>query len=191
MVSLVLASRSRRRMEILDREGVVFHAVDAPFQDPPQPPQGDAAEVARELALRKAESARTAFPEACRDAAVLAADTICTVDGRSIGTPVDASQARAMLTAMLDRWHGVVTGVAILLGPRRVVFAEEARVWLGSPGPDAVEAYLQSGAWRGRAGAYDLEERRRAGWEIRWEGDPDTVAGLPWKRVAAAMETLA
>jgi septum formation protein len=191
MVSLVLASRSRRRMEVLDREGVAYRAVEAPFEDPPQPPQGHAAEIAGMLALRKAESARDAFPEACRHAAVLAADTICTVDGRSIGTPVDVLQARTMLATMVDRWHGVVTGVAILHGPRRVVFADEARVWLGSPGLEVVEAYLQSGGWRGRAGAYDLDDRLRAGWPIRCEGDPDTVAGLPWKRVVSALETLA
>ena len=47
----------------------------------------------------------------------------------------------------------------------------------------AMQHYLDEGAWRGKAGAYNLQERIDAGWPIRCEGDPSTVMGLPMRRL--------
>jgi septum formation protein len=55
----------------------------------------------------------------------------------------------------------------------------------GDVDDDAIDEYVASGQWRGKAGGYNLEERLEAGWPIECEGDPTTVMGLPMRRLAA------
>ena len=49
----------------------------------------------------------------------------------------------------------------------------------GSVSDEAIESYLQSDGWQGRAGGYNLADRINDGWDIACEGDPATVMGLP------------
>src|SRR5690606_29069396 len=98
---------------------------------------------------------------------VLTADTLC-VDGGGelIGQPGDRADARRMLAGFRDRTHEVVTGVA-LLGPGEAeptTFADTAAVRFGSISDAMLEAYLDSGEWRGKAGGYNLVDRQRDGW---------------------------
>ena len=125
----------------------------------------------------------------------LGADTACVLrKGNSvttIGTPRDVDDARAMLLAMLprrgqpDRLHDVLTGAALIhtSSRRRVIFVDIARVRMGAIDDDAFEAYLASGQWAGKAGAYNLADRQAAGWPLQVEGDPATVMGLPMRRL--------
>jgi septum formation protein len=124
------------------------------------------------------------------DAIVLGADTVCVVDADILGQPPDAAAARAMLRAMRDRAHRTMTG-ACLLAPAaacRAVLVDAATVRMGAIPDDAIERYVASGDWRGKAGGYNLEERVAAGWPVACEGDPDTVMGLPMRRLPAFLE---
>jgi septum formation protein len=123
---------------------------------------------------------------------VLGADTAVVVDDQLFGKPIDASDARRMIIAMSGRWHRVVTGVAIIEPARgaRRIFADAAQVWVGEIGPREIEAYIATGNWRGKAGAYNLQEQIDAGWEIRVEGDPGTVMGLPMIRLGPMIERM-
>lgn len=185
---VVLASRSPRRMEILRREGVRFESIEAPVDDPSRPPEGDPAKVSSSLALAKARSVRQAHAMRVGDAFVIAADTICAMDGRSIGKPESLEEARSMLQAMSGRAHDVVTSVAVCRGPEERVATDVATVTLPSLSDAEMILYLASGAWQGKAGGYDIEDRRRAGWAVGCSGDPDTVSGLPWALVRRVLE---
>lgn len=66
---------------------------------------------------------------------------------------------------------------------RRWLFADRAAVRYGRVSDAAVDEYVASGLWRGKAGAYNLQERLEAGWPVRCEGDPATVMGLPMRRL--------
>lgn len=175
-------------MEILRREGVDFESIEPSADDPPQPPAGDPGRVSAELALAKASTVSLEHPERVRAAFVIGADTICAMDGRSIGKPADAEEASAMLHAMSGRRHEVVTSVAVLRDGRVRVATDVATVSLPAIDEERLAGYVEAGGWRGKAGGYDLEERRRAGWAIGCEGDPDTVSGLPWRLVRQVME---
>lgn len=121
--------------------------------------------------------------ESAEDSVVLGADTVCADEGRVIGQPRDGAEARAMLRSFVGRAHGVLTGVAIV-GPgggERELFFDSAVVTWGDVGEAEIEAYVDSGAWRGKAGGYNLRERLEAGWPIACEGDPGTVMGLPMR----------
>lgn len=186
---VVLASRSPRRMEILRREGVAFESIEAMVDDAATPPPGDPGTVAVALALAKARAVAAAEPQRCRDAFVVGADTICHHRGASVGKATSLEEARHILECMMDGPHMVVTGVAVLHSGRVQQFVDEAVVRLHAVAAEEVERYLASNAWQGKAGAYDIEERRRSGWRIECDGDPDTVGGLPWKRLRQLLES--
>lgn len=185
---IVLASRSPRRMEILRREGVPFESIEAAVDDAATPPQGDPHEVARVLAVAKAQAVATTHADRCHGAFVVAADTICHHQGESVGKASDPEEARAILGRMMDGAHAVVTGVAVLCDGTLHTFVDEATVRLERVSPADTQRYIASGLWQGKAGAYDIDERRRAGWTVHCEGDPDTVGGLPWKRLLRLLE---
>lgn len=185
---IVLASRSPRRMEILRREGVQFESIEAAVDDAATPPQGDPREVARALAVAKAQAVAVAHADRCRGAFVVAADTICHHRGESVGKASDPDEARAILLRMMDGAHAVVTGVAVLRDGSLHTFVDEATVRLERVSPADMQQYIASGLWEGKAGAYDIDERRRAGWTVQCEGDADTVGGLPWTRLLGLLE---
>jgi septum formation protein len=132
-----------------------------------------------ENARRKA---RAGLLEANPGTVVLGADTEVVLEGRVLGKPRDEGQARALLEALSGRAHEVLTGV-VLLGPREAGGTERsgiARSTVTFRDLDAatVELYLDSGEWRGRAGAYAIQGLGSILIE-RLEGDFSNVVGLP------------
>ncbi len=183
MISLVLASRSANRMRILHREGIEFESIEAPFDDAAQPPKGEIAPNAMRLAELKAQSVLATFASRCEGKVILAADTICEMGGHAVGKPQHRDEAEAMLRLAFDGAHRVVTGVCIARAGRTWTFFEQAIVTIEAVDPWKFEKYIASDMWQGRAGGYDLGDRIADGWRIHCQGDPDTVAGLPWRRV--------
>ncbi len=188
MPALVLASRSPRRRQLLDEAGVAHEARPADLDDGDLTDSGsDPTQWVAALAYLKAR--RVADSAAGR--AVLGADTVVIKDGAVIGQPRDAAHAREIILALREGEHRVATGVALLRpGAPRLLFVDVARVRVGAV-PDAeIDAYLASDAWRGKAGAYNLNERQDAGWPLTCEGDPATVMGLPMRRLRALLAKL-
>ncbi|MEM6749704.1 MAG: Maf family protein [Planctomycetota bacterium] len=202
---LVLVSRSPARLALLRRAGCRPIAVSSPFQDPAQPQApsdlGDPVSAAGDLAQRLAQEKAQAWLDHGENRPLgpfvaLSADTVCVdAQGRLVGTPESVDEARAMLRALAGAAHHVVSaGHLVAIGvegappPRSFVDAAEVRV--APLAPDAMEAYLASDAWRGRAGGYDLDDRRAAGWTIDVAGDPAAVTGLPWVKLAPALTEL-
>ena len=186
---LILASRSPRRAALLRDAGYVFDQADPPFDDPPapndthgRPPQEEAAALAR----RKAQSLRDATTG---HVVILAADTICIgSQGGWIGTPADRDDARRMIGSFVNADHEVITGVALIDGVGRAAsFADTATVRFGVLSDGQIEAYLDTGQWRDKAGGYNLFDRTGDDWPITVTGDPTTVVGLPMRRVTAEL----
>lgn len=172
------------------REGGVVHVVAPPPIDDAALPEriADPADFTMAMALFKAAQVEPAGPGGW----VLGADTMAH-DGTSlIGKPRDRDHARSMLRSWCGAAHDVWTGVALLQPStgRRWIFADRARVSLGDLDDAALESYLDSGAWQGKAGAYNYADRIEAGWPLSCEGDPCTVMGLPMRRLAPILERL-
>jgi len=186
---ILLASASPRRKRLL--ESIGFEVVVVP------PAIDDAAAPIAERDLRRLAGALAWFkaaqvlrnPEAATARArarwLVAADTICDVDGVALGKPRDEREAAAMIDAFRERRHAVHTGVCLvdLRRDDRRLFTDTAFIELGALDAARRDRHLRSGAWRGRAGGYNLEEVVDAGWPITCEGDPATVMGLPLRRL--------
>lgn len=186
---VLLASRSPRRREFLERAGATFESVHPGLDDSELLPGcGTAVGWVMGLAYLKAragEEILRARGEANAEWIVLGADTTCVLDGACIGTPRDAAEAETMIRGMSGRRHEVVSGVALvcpLTGERRV-FADAAKVWMDEIADAEIRQYIAGDGWKGKAGAYNLSERIAAGWPIRVEGDPTTIMGLPMRRL--------
>jgi septum formation protein len=169
---LVLASRSPQRRSILEQLGVPFEVVLPQFDERAGGADPDA--TVRENARGKARSvARVAG-----DRPVLGVDTEVVVGGRVFGKPGNASEAEAMLEALAGRTHEVVSGLCLLTPGWEEVKHEVTRVSFRELDARDLAAYIGTGEWEGRAGAYAVQGRGAALVE-RIEGDYLNVVGLP------------
>lgn len=180
--TLVLASSSPRRRDLLADLGVPFCVVEPPLEEPSRPaPLGRPSHLAEALAYFKARSVAETLGEEW----VLGADTIVAVDGEVLGKPIDIQDARAMLRKLSGSRHVVITGIA-LLGPegRRVLASCATWVTMRPMTDEELQAYLDSGEWEGKAGAYAIQETADR-FVTNVEGSFSNVVGLPVEAVAA------
>jgi septum formation protein len=187
---VLLASRSPRRTNLLRDAGIAHQAAHPGFDDALLVPGNVAPGVwIASLAYLKAWATWRELSRSTRGTPmprfILGADTACLVDGDLVGTPTSAAEARAMISRMVARDHDVITGVAIIdtRSGGREVFVDRATVTIGELSDAHIDEYVATGAWQGKAGAYNLSERVDAGWPMRWEGDPTTIMGLPMREL--------
>ena len=143
----------------------------------------DPAELAMFLAESKARKIAAVHP----DAFVLGADTVVSADGRLFGKADSDSDARAMLLQLAGTRQSVITGVSVMhAGKRYRQSASEASVVAMRPMTDAeLDAYVSGGDWRGKAGAYGIQDHDPAKdpFVRLVDGEMDNVVGLPMGRV--------
>ena len=177
---LTLASASPRRRELLAQIGVTPDAI-VPADIDETPHRG---ELPRPYALRLAQEKAAAVDV---PGLVLAADTVVSAGIRIMGKPVDAAEAEKFLTLLGGRRHRVTTGIAL----RRVdgfVSAKtvETSVKLKRLSAAELNAYLDSGEWRGKAGGYAIQGIGAA--FVPWiSGSYTNVVGLPLTEVAGLL----
>lgn len=178
--SLILASSSPRRRELLEQIGLSFQIQPVDIDETPH--EGEAADLyvlrmAREKALTCQRSRQS------DKALVLGADTSVVLEGRIMGKPEDRQQARVMLEQLSGRRHEVLSGVAVAGGDavrERVVSTEVTfRRLCGAE----IDAYLETEEPWDKAGAYGIQGRGGIFVE-RIEGSYSSVVGLPLEATA-------
>ena len=192
--TLILASRSPRRRQLLGEYGFGVHEAAHPgFEDATLKPHttNPAAWVAS-LAYLKAWA--RASDAGARSRIVIGADTACLMDGQLIGTPTTPEEAEGMIRTFIGREHEVLTGVAVIDcrgdSPTRYIFTDTARVRLGRLSESQIQGYIASNAWQGKAGGYNYREALIAGWPLSHTGDMTTIMGLPMVRLTALLTKL-
>ncbi len=165
MQRVTLASGSPRRQVLLGFLVDDFDVV-SPDVDETMPP-GDIGTAMQAVAARKAE--------AVQGDVVIAADTAVVTD-QILGKPADAAEARRMLE-QLQTPHRVMTAVALRVGDSMTTFCETTGVSMRLDDA-ALDAYLASGNWQGKAGAYGIQDAGIAP-HVRIEGSWSNVVGLP------------
>jgi septum formation protein len=136
--------------------------------------EGDAAAAVIANARRKAAAAQAAHT------LVIGCDTEVVIDGRVLGKPADQAQARGFLELLSGRSHEVLSGLALLgpqVGQARQGVARSVVTFEALDGK-RIDAYLDSGEWRDRAGGYAIQGLG-ATLAARVEGDLFNVIGLP------------
>jgi septum formation protein len=172
-MSLVLASASPRRKEMLGRIGLGFKIIPADVDEGLLP--GESAEqAARRLSELKARTVAGQQPGSL----VLAADTLVVLGERIMGKPESPSQARDMLRALSGREHQVVSGFCLRSPRWQESGVAMSRIKFRELSAAEVAAYVNSGEPLDKAGAYAVQGQGAALVE-RVEGSYTNVVGMP------------
>jgi septum formation protein len=183
---LILASASPRRRELLQNLGLVLAIEPVDIDEATRD-----GESVRDYAVRMAaEKCDAAFARGdASGLAVLAADTIVSIGNEILGKPTDEAQAEAMLRRLAGHRHEVLTAYRIRLGERMVERLVTTLVSFRSIDAREVAAYLASGEWRGKAGAYAIQGI--AGCFVTdVRGSVTNVVGLPVAEVIADLRAI-
>ena len=183
--SLILASASPRRRELLETLSLTFSVMPAHVDERPHGAEPPEAYVAR-LARTKAEHLARQFPAAW----VLGADTVVVLDRRILGKPADAAAAHAMLSSLSGREHTVMTGVAVVRLDTGITRGDvvSTRVRFHNLLPTEIEAYIATGEPFDKAGAYAVQGRGGQ-FVAALEGCYNNVVGLPLERAVALLRS--
>ena len=185
-MTLVLASASPRRLELLAQIGVRPDLIDAPAID--ETPGAD--ETSRRLALRLAQAKAQTVAERHANAWVVAADTVVAVGRRILPKTETEAEARTCLALLSGRAHRVVTGVAVVApNGKRASRLSETRVKVKRLGPEEIDAYIASQEWRGKAGGYAIQGLAGA-MILELQGSYTGVVGLPLYETLALLRGL-
>ena len=176
-MTLILASASPRRAELLRNAGIRFTVVPAHVPEEPAAHETPLA-YAQRLARDKAHTIFAGHPEA----AVLGADTVVVVDEHLLEKPRDDADAARMLRLLSGRAHEVITGVCLVTRDFERVEAERTIVVFSAMSDNEIAAYLRSGEPMDKAGAYGIQGIASR-WVSRIEGCYFNVVGLPISRV--------
>ncbi|MGE3477107.1 MAG: nucleoside triphosphate pyrophosphatase [Rhodospirillaceae bacterium] len=170
----ILASASPRRLQLLEQIGRRPDLV-APCDIDETPLKEETPRaLAGRLSIAKAKAAAAAHPGAL----ILAADTVVGAGRRILDKTEDEKRARRILALLSGRRHRVYGGIAVVAPngklTSRIVMTQ---VMFKRLSDAEIEAYLQTGEWRGKAGAYGIQGR--AGAFVPWiNGSYTNIVGL-------------
>ncbi|PZQ44607.1 MAG: septum formation protein Maf [Micavibrio aeruginosavorus] len=151
---MILASASPRRVDLLSQIGIT--------PDNIIPADIDETLLQNELphtfAQRLAKGKAQKIAASNNDAYVLAADTVVACGRRVLDKPTDADDARRILKILSGRRHTVYGGIC-LIGPDGKIREKLCKtiVSFRRLSEADIEAYIQSGDWKGKAGAYAIQ----------------------------------
>jgi septum formation protein len=136
-----------------------------------------------------AEANARAKAVAVPGALVLGADTVVAIDGVILGKPRDAAQAREYVGRLNGRTHEVVGGIALAReGTVAATAVEVTNVTFRRLDDAALDAYVATGEWAGRAGGYAIQGEGGALID-QIDGDYLNVVGLALDRVKMLLDT--
>ncbi len=184
MPHLILASQSPHRLSLLRNAGYDVIAVPAGVAEPDLAgfPNLEAGLI--HVAGLKAR----AVADSGVKGLIFAADTVGVVGGKAFGKPADRPEARRMLQAISGTTHTVLTGWCLFRTSDRLQIAgvECTTITMRTWTPDEFDAYLDSGGWIGKSGAYGLSLPHDP-FVIHIAGSPSNVIGVPLERLAQVL----
>ena len=182
-LSLILASSSPRRRELLSQVGIPFE-ISVPEVDERCDLPGP--EAVRILSRRKAEAASRMHSGRY----VLAADTLVCVHGRTLGKPHDPEDAKRMLRLLSGNTHQVYTGVTVI-SPEGALLTDvdQSDVTFDPMDETMIADYVATGDPLDKAGSYGIQGRASL-FVSRLEGSYSGVMGLPLALVRQLLERI-
>ena len=179
-MALILASKSPRRQELLQRMGLTDFKILVPEADESCPDGLTPQETVEYISRVKALAAKELVAE---DDIVITADTMVFLDEHRLGKPRDEEDALRMLTALQGRSHTVCTGVTVMQGNHILTESEPTRVYFREASEAELRGYIATGDPMDKAGAYGVQSLGALLVE-RIDGDFFNVMGLPVLRLS-------
>jgi len=184
--SIILASESTRRVDILRTLGISFSIIPPNIDE-----RKEKDELPKDFALRvsyeKAHKVGNLFP----DKWVIGADTIVVMKGKVLGKPKNESDAFDMLKMLSGKWHRVITGYCVLNISRNITYrdAVETRVYIRGLSDDEIKRYIKTSEPFDKAGSYAVQGK--GGYMVKEiKGSYANIVGLPICEVAEVLLSL-
>ena len=176
MSSLILASSSPRRWQLLQEAGYDFKVIEpsataecgiCSSETPPEMVARLAWQKAQDVALRLSSGL------------IVGCDTVAECLGQILGKPKNRAHAHEMLRLLRGREHRVYSGLCLWQRPddKVSVVVEVTRLVMDPVSDADLDAYLNTDLWEGKAGAFGYQD------DLDWihvlEGSESNVVGLP------------
>ena len=185
---LILASASPRRAELMHTAGYHFRVAESTLHEPARRPESVPIRVWPVcLALRKAQSVANAQRP---DSIILGADTIVVHDTRIINKAVTRRHAEAILRSLSGTTHEVITGLVVLRGDQCRMESVVSICLMKRLSEQQLQNYLDSNLWRGKAGAYGIQDSPQDPFVTLIAGEHSNVMGLPLATLQRMLRSL-
>lgn len=193
--SVVLASNSPRRKELLSGLGVNFSVKTLPDVDESFPDTLKGEEIPLFIARKKADAYKVLFSsvtsnEVEESLLVITADTIVWLEDEVLGKPANATEARAMLSKLSGKKHQVITGVCLTTALWQKSFAAVSEVQFSSLTEEEMDYYIHNYCPYDKAGAYGVQEWIGFIGVESIQGSYFNVMGLPIQRLYRELKTI-
>ena len=172
-MELILASKSPRRKEILEREGFKFK-IESKNTDETMDASLTPYQTVMNVARRKGEAVYQDFP----NDVILSTDTIVCLDGKIYGKPKDREDAYRTLKAFSGRVHEVVSGVSIISSNLCMTMYVKSYVEFKALTEEMINSYLDTKEPYDKAGSYAIQGEGRKLIQS-YKGSLDNIIGLP------------
>ena len=182
--SLILASASLRRLELLKSIGIVPSQV-IPADIDETPLKG---ELPNTYALRMAEEKARTIASQHLNSLVLAADTVVATGRRILPKAEDAATAKQCLKLLQGKRHRVYTAIAVCAGGTLKSNLVMTQVKFKRLSEREIAAYVASGQWEGKAGGYAIQGLAAA-FIPAINGSYSNVVGLPLAETSTMLAT--
>ena len=182
--SVVLASKSPRRQELLRGMGVQFQCITK--ETPERYPEMPLKKVAGYLSRQKSQAfTDEELPE---NYLLITADTVVIAENEILGKPVDRDDALRMLHLLSGKTHVVVTGVTIRSKEKTKTFSASSSVTFATLDPEEMAYYVDHYRPFDKAGAYGIQEWIGYVGISGLRGSFYNVMGLPTQRLYNALK---
>lgn len=178
---VILASGSTSRIKLLLTAGIEFTAEKSNYEEDMNIDL-PASELCQKLALGKAMN--VAEKHKGENAVIIGADSFGVIDGKFIGKPVDAEDAKKVLRLISGRKHELITGFAIFdcTSGKFTIGVDMAEVWIKALSEEEIERYVKTGEPLDKAPSYTIEGIGSVFIE-KINGNSSTVIGLPIQKI--------
>ncbi|HPH41380.1 MAG TPA: Maf family protein [Syntrophorhabdaceae bacterium] len=184
--SIILASESTRRVDILRTLGISFSIIP-PNIDEKRKKDETPKDFVLRISFEKANKVGNLFS----DKWVIGADTVVVIKNKILGKPKNERDAFNMLKYLSGKWHKVITGYCVLNASKNVIYrdAVETRVYLRDLTEDEIARYIKTSEPFDKAGSYAVQGK--GGYMVKEiKGSYANVVGLPICEVAEALLSL-
>lgn len=185
-MKVILASKSPRRVEILEKIVKEFEVVQSNFDENTIDFKGDIAKYVKDLSRNKAIEVSKRLNE---PSIVIASDTVVFQDGKVLEKPKNEEDAFSMLSSLSGNTHKVYSGICLIntYDDTVVTDCDCTEVRFSELNPRQIRNYINSGEPMDKAGAYGIQGLGGAFVE-GIKGCYYNVMGLPLNKLYKALE---
>lgn len=181
MASIILASASPRRREILEQVGIKFSILVSEKEERTE--EKSPKDFVTQLSKVKAEDV---LKRVEGNAVIIGADTVVAHSEQILGKPKSQEEAVRMLKQLQGNMHQVYTGVCIIIKKENKIeeisFVEQSDVVISSMTEEQIKAYVATKESMDKAGAYAIQGKF-ALYVEQIKGDYYNIVGLPISRI--------